>query len=144
MDFISQFFEGGYESSINPAMTADEINAAIKKMEEAGGSTNDISDGSHSFGELYHHRALLFATILNNPLFKDIAWKSKLHHDGTMFDDYFIVGIQTPNGQATYHYALDPYWDIFKVKELERAPEFDGHTPNQAVERILSLCTLYA
>lgn len=144
MNFIEQFFAPASESSIIEVPSAEEINEAIKKMEDAGGSTDDISDGSHTFGELYHHRALLFATILNNPLFKDIAWKSKLHHDGTMFDDYFIVGIQTPQGQATYHYAIDPYWDIFKVKELEKAPEFDGHTPAQAVERIFSLCTLYA
>lgn len=51
----------------------------------------------------------------------------------------FIVGINTPKGQATYHYDIDPYWDMFKCKELERAPEWDDHTPTQAIERISSL-----
>ena len=55
-----------------------------------------------------------------------------------MYDDMFIVGIQTPEGQATYHYHLD-CWDLFDVVELDRAPEWDGHTPDQAIERIASL-----
>ena len=35
-----------------------------------------------------------------------------------MFDGMFIVGIDTPIGQATYHYDIDPYWDLFHVKAL--------------------------
>ena len=101
----------------------------------------NISDGYHTFNELYHHRALLFAAYCN--LIKDKpnigAWKSKRHHDGTMYDNMFIVGISTPIGQASYHYDIDPYWDMFDVKELENAPEWDGHTPTDAIERIASL-----
>ena len=55
-----------------------------------------------------------------------------------MFDGYFIVGINTKKGQTTYHYEMK-YWDLFNVKEVENAPEYDGHTPEQAIERILSL-----
>ena len=86
--------------------------------------TGDTSDGYHTFNELYEHRMVLFSVICNQN--KDNAWKSLLHHDGTMFDDYFIVGIKTPEGQYTYHYHIDN-WDKFQVKELERAPEWDGH-----------------
>ena len=53
-----------------------------------------------------------------------------------MYEGMFIVGLETPDGQATYHYDIDPYWRMFPVKELERAPEWDGHTPAQAIERI--------
>ena len=42
-------------------------------------------------------------------------------------------------GQATYHYDLDPYWDLFKVKELDKAPKWDGHTPEEAIRRIATL-----
>lgn len=56
-----------------------------------------------------------------------------------MYEGMFIVGIETPMGQATYHYNIDPYWDMFCVKELENAPEWDRHTPAQAIERIGSL-----
>jgi len=99
----------------------------------------DLSDGYHTFNELYHHRALLFATICN--IYKNLAWKSKQHHDPDfpMFEGMFIVGINTGRGQATYHYDIYPYWDLFDVKELDRAPEYDGHTPEQAIERIYGL-----
>ena len=53
-----------------------------------------------------------------------------------MYDGMFIVGIETPDGQATYHYDIEPYWDMFECKELEYAPEWDGHTPAQAIARI--------
>ena len=94
----------------------------------------DFSDGYHTFNELYHHRAVLFSVICN--MMPEKAWKSKLHDTGDMFDGMFIVGIETEQGQATYHYDIEPYWDVFKVKELEKAPKWDGHTPSDAIERI--------
>lgn len=99
--------------------------------------TGDTSDGYHTFNELYHHRAILFSVICNDR--PEVAWKSKKHHDGTMYDGMFIVGIDTPEGQATYHYDIDPYWNLFRVKELELAPEWDGHTPGEAIRRIGTL-----
>lgn len=100
----------------------------------------NTSDGYHTFNELYHHRAVLFSVIIK--IFADRAWKSKLHADGTMYDGMFIVGIETPDGQATYHYDVDPYWNMFQCKEVDRAPEWDGHTPDQAIERIGKLADL--
>lgn len=109
------------------------------KIEIHGGKfefdTRCISDGYHTFDELYFHRMMLFAALCN--AYKDKAWKSKLHHDGTMFEDYFIVGIETPDGQYTYHYHIDNY-NLFDVKELDKAPEWDGHTSLDVV-RLLSL-----
>ena len=107
------------------------FNNSIYIMREING---DTSDGYHTFNELYHHRAVLFSVIVK--AFSDKAWKSLRHHDGTMYDGMFIVGIDTPDGQATYHYDIDPYWDMFECRELVRAPEWDGHTPAQAIERI--------
>ena len=99
--------------------------------------TGETSDGYHTFNELYHHRAVLFSVIVRDH--SDLAWKSKLHNDGTMYDDMFIVGIETPQGQATYHYDIEPYWEMFDCGELERAPEWDGHTPDEAIARIATL-----
>lgn len=99
--------------------------------------TGDTSDGYHTFNELYHHRAVLFSVIVRDH--RELAWKSMRHHDGTMYDGMFIVGIETPDGQATYHYDIDPYWDMFNCKELDQAPEWDGHTPSEAIERIATL-----
>ena len=113
---------------------------AIADLIEPNAIDGETSDGYHTFNELYHHRAVLFSVIV--AAFSDRAWKSKLHADGSMFDGMFIVGIGTPDGQATYHYDIDPYWSLFRCAELERAPEWDGHTPGQAIERIGKLADL--
>ena len=101
--------------------------------------TGEVSDGYHTFNELYHHRAILFSVICNDH--KELAWKSKQHNDPNepMYNGMFVVGIETPQGQATYHYDINPYWGMFDVKELERAPKWDGHTSEQAIKRIASL-----
>lgn len=98
----------------------------------------DMSDGYHTFNELYHHRAVLFSIICNqNPRY---AWKSKCHSDGTMYTDMFVVGIDLPIkgslNPVSYHYNIDPYWDMFSVKELPRAPAWDGYTPWDVVDRL--------
>lgn len=95
----------------------------------------DTSDGSHTFDELYYHRMVLFAVLCNTH--KERAWKSLRHDDGTMYDDYFIVGIDTPEGQFTYHYHID-HWDKFDTKMVDYAPEWDGHTSND-ITRLKSL-----
>lgn len=113
------------------------LNVAIKSYKDKGlVRTKNISDGYHTFGQLYHDRAILFAVICNT--FKDKAWKSKQHDDGTMFDDMFIVGVETPQGQYTYHYHIEPYWDMYNVKEIEYAPMWDGHT-HEDVNRLFGL-----
>ena len=100
----------------------------------------EMSDGYHTFNELYHHRAVLFSVICN--AMPDKAWKSKRHDTGDMYDGMFIVGIETNHGQATYHYDVDPYWDMFNVPELEYAPKWDGHTPQEAINRIANGVTV--
>ncbi|MGL5709979.1 MAG: hypothetical protein ACRCW9_03945 [Cetobacterium sp.] len=101
-------------------MNINKLNEVLK-----GQDCNKISDGSHTFEELYYDRMYLFSIICNsNP---SSAWKSKKHDDGQMFEGYFIVGISTKAGDFTYHYHLD-YWDNFDVPELALAPKWDGHT----------------
>ena len=135
--------------SISPFVSKEKHNGAVNMLREVEREvkkaptltpppiTGDTSDGYHTFNELYHHRAVLFSVVCNER--PDIAWKSKRHHDGTMYNGMFIVGINTPEGQATYHYDIDPYWELFHVKELEYAPEWDGHTPDEAIRRIGTL-----
>ena len=94
----------------------------------------DLSDGYHTFNQLYHQRAVLFATIVNQN--KDKSWKSFKHSDGKYcFDsngEWFIVGIDTPEGSYTYHYEKK-YWDMFKCQELECSKEWDGHTEKDVI-----------
>lgn len=125
----------GINLEFNFDKTIDTINNFLKFLKDQGISRESISDGYHTFDELYYHRMILFSLLLNaNPV---ISWKSKKHHDGTMFEDSFICGIETPEGHYTYHYHLE-YWDMFKVKELEFAPAYDGHKPSD-ITRLLSL-----
>lgn len=113
------------------------INDLIKVGKEAEYIDNakGISDGHHTFDELYYHRMTLFALLCNT--YKDKAWKSWKHHDDTMFDGMFICGINTPEGQYTYHYNPE-HWDKFNVIELLNAPEYDGHQPSD-IDRLFSL-----
>ena len=115
-------------------MNRDEIvQDVIASM--SGEEVGKISDGYHTFEELYYHRMILFAVICNTH--PKVSWKSKLHSDNTMYENYFIVGVSTPEGDYSYHYHLD-YWDKFKVKELLNAPEYDGHKPSD-IERLFRL-----
>lgn len=129
----SNIKEGDYVIKVN-----DEIYTRSKTVFENNyqeGKIGDITDGYHSFNELYQHRCILFSIVCHT--FCDYAWKSWLHSDGTMFTDYFIVGITTPEGNYTYHYHKDE-WDRFNVKEIDKAPEWDGHTSHD-ITRLYSL-----
>lgn len=107
-----------------------------RDIENGSVESGKISDGYHTFDELYFHRMMLFAVICRT--YKEKAWRSKLHDDGTMYDNYFIVGVTTPEGDYSYHYH-EEYWGHFEgIKELEKAPKWDGHEPSD-IGRLLSL-----
>ena len=101
----------------------------------SGEDIENISDGYNTFKELYYHRMILFAVLCNTH--QEVAWKSKLHADNTMYDNYFIVGVTTPEGDYSYHYDLE-FWDKFKVKELPNAPVWDRHQPKD-IDRLFRL-----
>lgn len=115
------------------------------KMEEYKNSPikdmGEISDGYHTFNELYRYRKLYNAAFFNE-LAKDgeiKVCKSKRHHDGEKCfgGGWFIVMAELPTGQVSNHYELKD-WDLFDVPEVEVAWEWDGHTPNEAANRIES------
>ena len=103
-----------------------------------------VCDGFHTFDELYEHRIVLFITLCNmiqaSPGDEGFdCWKSKLHDDGTMYDGWFIAGIEKDKGsQISYHLPIK-YWDKLYTEELVRAPKWDGHTPDDVIERLLNL-----
>ena len=105
------------------------------KIPETG--IDDLSDGFHTFRQLYYQRMMLFATIVKQN--NDKAWKSLRHEDGEpcFGGGWFIVGIDTPEGSYTYHYE-DNYFSLFDCEELERGKHWDGHTEKD-VTRLLSL-----
>lgn len=97
----------------------------------------DLSDGYHTFNNLYFQRCMLFKQIVHDH--KDRAWKTRFHEDGEpcFGGGWFLVAIDTPNGAYGYHYE-DKYWDLFDCEELPRAKHWDGYTEKD-VDRLLSL-----
>ena len=119
-------------------MTDTEIKRREAICEAAGvNDIGDVSDGFHTFNQLYYQRMMLFAVIVKQN--KDRAWKSLRHEDGELCfgGGWFIVGIDTPEGSYTYHYE-NKDWDVFDCVELERSKHWDGHTEKD-VTRLLSL-----
>jgi len=119
-------------------MTETERRRVKAICEVAGVSEiDDLSDGFHTFRQLYYQRMMLFAAIVKQN--KDKAWKSLRHEDGELCfgGGWFIVGIDTPEGSYTYHYE-DSYFSLFDCEELERGKHWDGHTEKD-VTRLLSL-----
>lgn len=96
----------------------------------------ELSDGYHTFNELYYYRMLYNAAFFNL-LPKSLVHKSKRHHTGEecFGGGWFIVTANLPTGQISNHYELRD-WDLFRVPEKEFADEWDGHTPQKAAERL--------
>lgn len=103
----------------------------------------NVSDGYHTFSELYNFRMLYNALLFNEWANQDKyeVHKSKKHSDGKeCFDgDYFIVQAQTDEGQISNHYELK-WWYLFRVPEYEKALPFDGHTSEDVMQRLQELC----
>lgn len=114
----------------------------------------EISDGYHTFDELYDHRITLYIALcrsinFRNEVFKSqgtvmtgeyAVWRSKKHSDGYMFDNQFILGIGKEKGkQMTYHLPYDRWDEVSFAQTLDIAPEFDGHTSQDVLERIKNL-----
>lgn len=119
---------------------SDEIQTPITI---SGVDTNRISDGYHTFGELYEHRIWLFIAlcgwIREAGCGGPSMWKSRIHHDGSELDGWFIAGIGKKAGEQITYHLPDRYWEALAVIELDCAPEWDGHTSNDVIERLKRL-----
>ena len=97
-----------------------------------------VSDGYHTFEELYEHRHALFLALMRSH--PKLSWRAMHHDDGTMYDDHFIAGINLPHGTITYHLPIK-LWPALSglvgMSTLNRAPEWDGHTANDVITRLL-------
>lgn len=103
-------------------------------------SVGQVSDGYHTFDELYDHRCLLFIA-LGGGFASFESWKSRKHDDGSSFDGWFVAGIDLSlepmphESMITYHIP-DKYWDLCGFRELEKAPKWDGHTSQDVLDRL--------
>lgn len=124
----------------------EKINQMISELPE--GETNHISDGFHTFGELYDHRITLFLALVSivrttqiPPDEKFVVWWSRRHHDDTFYPGWVIVGVTNlQNGQMISYHIPHTYIKILEVTmnipELKKAPMYDGHTPDDVIKRL--------
>lgn len=90
--------------------------------------------------ELYRYRMLYNALLFNewnNSRDTPLVVKSHRHSDEELCfgGGWFIVVALLPQGQVSNHYR-DEYWDLFDVLEVYKPPEYDGHTPAEAADRL--------
>jgi len=116
-------------------MTQDMMAVAFQ-VKEMG----EVSDGYHTFNELYAYR-MAYNALLFNEWFKagknDVHWSRKHSTGEDCFGGgWFVVVAQTPSGQITNHYELKDLQWFAAIEERERAAEWDGHTPAEAFDRL--------
>ena len=105
----------------------------------------EVSDGYHTFNELYEYRMLYNATLFNEFAKQGLydVHKSRKHSDGEYpFGDsnWFIVMAELPTGQISNHYEMKD-WDKFQIPEKPLANKWDGHTPKDVTERLRRFLT---
>lgn len=125
----------------------------VRSFAEDGKPKRQAFDGYHTFDELYEHRIRLWIAVCKShdraeraedggpwsTSFSD-AWRSRKHSDGSAFDGWFLLGLfDSPGEQITYHLP-DRFWGAcdFAVTR-DTAPEFDGHTSADVLERLAKL-----
>lgn len=105
-------------------------------------ATGKISDGYHTFDELYDHRITLWIALCRLLEHENInaTWRAIVHSDGSSFDGWFILGTRKNAGeQITYHLPLSRWEETEFAQTLDTAPKFDGHTSQDVLERIKKL-----
>ena len=139
---------------------SDELLQIAQSVVDKLTNKGKLSDGYHTFDELYEFRKVYNAVLFNEwaaPLMSKLAamergeivqanmvfakydvHKSWKHSDGGLCfgGGWFIVVAVLPTGQISNHYEAKD-WDLFKIPETETAKhEFDGHTSNDVLERL--------
>jgi hypothetical protein len=100
----------------------------------------EVSDGYHTFNELYEYRLLYNAALFNEFAKQGLydVHKSRRHSDGEYpFGDsnWFIVMAELPTGQISNHYEMKN-WDKFQIPEKPLANKWDEHSPRDVADRL--------
>jgi hypothetical protein len=101
-----------------------------------------VSDGYHTFDELYEHRHALFLCLVNNLFNKANGWityKSFFHYDGTGYGGYFLCGVKKDSVHLSYHLP-ESYWDLCHAPSYHQSPiEYDSHSSADTIKHLLTL-----
>lgn len=93
---------------------------------------NDISDGYHTFDELYDHRCLLYLCwVLEQPFTRD-TYFVRDHFEG-----WDCIVMQLGVGQVSYHVpAKYRYLYEKRIREGTADHQYDGHTSADVLKRL--------
>lgn len=119
-------------------ITEKEINRMIKAAVGHGWcKSGDVSDGHHTFGELYDHRNLLFIwlcrTLHETKNLTYQIWRKPVE------DGWFLMGIGFDAGkQITYHLPEHLWQHTNFLSDVDAADyKFDGHTSREVIKRLM-------
>lgn len=104
------------------------------------GDTGNVSDGHHTFDELYDHRCHLFVALMrSNP---EISWRARQHEDGSKYEGWFIAGMCLPTGDISYHLPTRMWTmlDGLNIATGEYGRKWDGHTAVDTIKRLAAWC----
>jgi hypothetical protein len=107
----------------------------VRKISEeinilCSGHRGELSDGYHTFNELYRHRITLFIYIAKKHA-ECGGSVYRFHH----YEGWFCLGLETEHGQISYHIPKSQ-WEKCDFAGYERQPEFDGHTSEDVLRRL--------
>lgn len=123
--------------------TLDHAQTILDAHRQCGVDVGIVSDGYHTFNELYELRKAYNVALFNEwaAMGKYDVHKSKRHHGGSKCFDgtWFIVVATLPTGQISNHYKLED-WDLFQCEAVDEAKHpFDGHAGHDVIQRLKAL-----
>ena len=118
---------------LHPHDVPEEDHGSDKSIEDMG----EVSDGYHTFNELYAHRVRLFSTLMH--AFQNLSWWSRKHSDGEEWEGWILAGITTPEGEVTYHLPESEIENLPDGTEQEFGKEWDGHSADDVLDRLITL-----
>lgn len=100
--------------------------------------TNAISDGYHTFGELYEHRIALFIALCRMMQDHTLTrvWRCKTD------EEWFLLCINSePGKQISYHLPMSKWEETNFAYTHEKVskPEWDKHTSTDVLNRLQTL-----
>lgn len=138
------------EEKIESTQTEDDIQeelwATFHNINYGVEKVSKLSDGHHTFEELYDFRMAYNAALFNSWHRQGLydVHKSFKHHEGDLCfgGGWFIVVAMLPTGQISNHYP-EKYWGMFNIPTEPKAIyPFDGHTPKDVLDRLTQVCTV--
>lgn|SRR5574337_273739 len=97
--------------------------------------TDSVSDGVHTFADLYEIRNLLFIALMRR--YPERSFRSLRHSDGSARSGMFIAGLILPTGkQVTLHMKEESWSLLHGLPTPDKAPQWDGHGFRDSMNRL--------